>query len=153
MAWESQDARDEAMMASSNVSSLTYTVGSNRVLTYSSGGLPQYTVCVIDTVSGGINDVTAPAAIGAKAIGIVQDYPAVGPLDPVRVRVSGVSKARAAAAIAIGDTVYIADTTGRVGTAPAAASNFVVGRALEAAVAIDDIIAIEVRISDGKVAL
>jgi hypothetical protein len=69
------------------------------------------------------------------------------------VRVSGVSKARVGAAVAIGDTLYVIDTTGRVGTAPAAASNFVVGRALEAAAAIDEIIAIEVRISDGKVAL
>ena len=153
MAWESIDGRDEPYMASSNVTALTYTVGSNRVLTYSSGGLPQYTVCVIDTSSGGINDVTSPAAAGAKALGIVQDYPAVGPLDSVRVRTAGVSKVRTAAAVAIGDTLYVADTTGRVGTAPAAASNFVIGRALEAAGAADEYIAAEIRISDGKVAL
>jgi hypothetical protein len=153
MAWESQNARDEAMMASSNVTALTYTVGSNRVPTYASGGLGQYTVCVIDTVSGGINDVTSPAAAGAKAIGIVQDYPAVGPLDAVRVRVGGVSKVRAAGAIAIGDTLMVADTTGRVQTATAATANFVIGRALEAAVAADDLIAAEIRISDGKVTM
>jgi len=153
MAWESQDARDEAMMASSNVTALTYTVGSNRVPTYSSGGLGQFTACIIDTVSGGINDVTSPAAAGAKAIGIVQDYPAVGPLDAVRVRVSGVSKVRAAGAIAIGDTLMVADTTGRVQTATAATANFVIGRALEAAVAQDDLIAAEIRISDGKVTM
>jgi hypothetical protein len=153
MAWESQDARDEAMMASANVTALTFTVGSNRVLTYASGGLPQYTACIIDTVSGGINDVTSPAAAGAKAIGIVQEYPAVGPLDAVRVRVSGVSKVRAAGVIAIGDTLMVADTTGRVQTATAATANFVIGRALEAAVAADDLIAAEIRISDGKVTM
>jgi len=152
MAFEGQGVRDEGYVASSNVSPLTYTT-SNEVLQYSSGGLPYGTACVQDTATANPFDVTAPAAAGAKAVGIVQDYPAVGPGQAVRVRVAGICKARAAGAIAYGDTLYVADTTGRVGTAPAAASNFVVGRALEAAVAVDDLITIEVRVSDGKVAL
>jgi hypothetical protein len=148
-----ENAEYETRMASSNVSALSFTSSDGATIVYSSGGIAQFTAVVEDTSSGGINDVTTPAAAGAKAVGIAQDAPAVGPGQPVRVCTRGVCKAVAGAAIAVGDSVYIGGTNGYLITMPTSATNFSVGRALTPATASGDIFSVEVRPSDGKVTL
>ena len=68
---------------------------------------------------------------------------------PVRVCVRGVCKAYAGAAIAYGDSLA-ANAAGQVITAPTA-TEYIVGRAREAAVEIGDLISIDVNPTSGKV--
>lgn len=151
MAFE-ENAQFETKMASSNVSAISYTSSDGAVITYSSGGIPQFSVVKEDTSSAGINDVIV-ATQGDKALGVSQDAPAVAAGQAVRVCVRGTCKVLAGAAVAIGDTVYVLDSSGRVGTIPTAANNFAVGRARTAATAAGDLISIEVNPSDGKVVM
>jgi hypothetical protein len=136
------------MQASSNVSALTLDAMGN----YASGGMNQYAVVVQDTSSAKFGDVTLPAGSAAKALGVNMGAPA-GPGDPVQCRVEGIARCRAASAISLGDTVMVADTSGRIATATAATANFVVGRALEAATAANQIITVLLDPSDGKVTM
>lgn len=140
-------------MASSNVSALNFTSSDGAVITYSSGGIPQFAAVVEDTAAAGTNDVTMPSGVGVKALGIAQDAPAVGPGGAVRVCTRGVCKALAGGAIAVGDSVYVLNSSGQLGTMPTSATNFSVGRAVTAATAAGDIFSVDVRPSDGKVTL
>lgn len=85
---------------------------------------------------------TGIALAGAASVdflGILQDDPDIGEAGTVKVR--DVSKAKAGAAIAAGARLTT-DATGRLITA--AATNPIVGRALEAAAAADDLFAAEI---------
>lgn len=151
MAFE-ENAIFETRMASSNVSALTFTSSDGAVITYSSGGIPQFAAVVEDTASAGVNDVTMPSGVGVKALGIAQDAPAVGPGQAVRVCVRGVCKALAGGAIAVGDSLYVLNSSGQLGTAPVG-TNYLVGRALTTAAQAGDIVSVEVRTTDGKVTI
>jgi len=139
---------DLPFQASTNVTAVTLDSKGQ----YSSGGIPQYAVVVQDVATAGTREVKLAAAASAKALGISQLEP-MGPGESVMVRVDGISRAIAAGAITKGDTVMIADATGKIATATAATANFVVGEALEAAAASGDIISIIVRPSLGKVTM
>jgi len=118
---------DIACQASPNVTALTFT-GNPPV--YTSGGIPQFVAVIEDTTTGNINDVKV-ATTGQLALGIAQDGPATGPGQSLRVRELGISKAQAAGAVAYGDIVYVANSSGQLGTAPAAGATnvFAVGKA------------------------
>ncbi|HET8909714.1 MAG TPA: capsid cement protein, partial [Ktedonobacterales bacterium] len=142
MAWEVQGASsNRTYTTSTNVTTVTYSADQYGVLTYSSGGIRQYEVVVLDTATGKPGDIkVASTAAGTLPLGVLQDFPALGPNTAANVQVSGVSKVRAASAITVGDLVYVSDTAGRVGTAPAAgvSQSYIVGRALTAATQADD---------------
>ena len=131
---------DFPMEASANVSPVTYS-GSPPV--YSGGGIPQFSAVMVDTTTGNVNDVIL-ATTGKLALGIVQDGPASGPGQSVRVRQLGISKAIASGAVSYGDMLYVANTSGQLGTAPAAgvSDSFCVGIALTAATAAGDTISV-----------
>lgn len=148
MAFE-ENAVFETKTASANVSTLNYTSSDGSTFVYSSGGIPQYYVVAEDLSSAKIGDVIVQTTASGKCIGIAQDAPAVGPGFPVRVCTRGVCKAYAGAAIAYGDSLAV-NSSGQVITAPTA-TEYVVGRAREAAVEVGDLISIEVNPSLGKV--
>jgi hypothetical protein len=147
MAFE-ENAIFETKTASSNVTALSYTSSDGSTIVYSSGGIPQYYVVMEDTGTNGIGDVKLAGA-ASKCIGVAQDAPAVTAGQPVRVCVRGVCKAYAGAAIAYGDSVA-PNASGQVITAPTA-TEYVLGRAREAAVEAGDLISIEVAPTSGKV--
>jgi hypothetical protein len=127
---------DFPMEASANVSAVTYT-GNPPV--YSSGGIPQFSAVMVDTTTGNVNDVIL-ATTGKLILGIAQDGPATGPGQSIRLRQLGISKAIASGAVSYGDMVYVANSSGQLGTAPAAGAtdSFCVGIALTAATAVGD---------------
>lgn len=135
--------------ASTNVSAVTWT-GTPPV--YSSGGINQYAVVVLDTSDTTFEAVTLPAGSAAKAFGVSLSSP-VGPGESVEVMTDGIAKCRAASAISKGDTVMVADTNGQIATATAATANFVVGIALEPATAAGQIITVLLDPSMGKVTM
>lgn len=133
---------DITAYASSDVSSITWTADQYGNLTYSSGGMMFGTACQLDTSTAGVLDVegiSGPAA-GTIPFGIVCNWPAVQAGQSVRVQVSGIAKCRASAAVTVGQLVYVADSSGRIGPAPSAgASNdYIVGQAMTAAAEVDD---------------
>jgi hypothetical protein len=141
MAFEQQIVGgDINMEGSSNVTALTYDALGN----YSGGGIPQYTAVVIDTATGGVNDVRLPTVANAQIIGIAQSAPATGPGQSCRVRVYGISKAQASAAITVGQQVAVANTSGQLGPAPAgtATNTYIVGVALTPASAAGDLFSV-----------
>lgn len=150
MAWEVQgSSTNRTYTTSSNVTAVTYSADAFGNLTYSSGGIRQFAVVVLDTATGKPGDIkVAASAAGSLPLGVLQDYPALGPNAPANVQVSGVSKVRASASLSVGDLVYVADSSGRVGTAPAAgvSQSYILGRALTAATQADDIISVELLI-------
>lgn len=100
----------------------------------------QYTAVKLATAG-----VIAASVAGEQVTGILQNGPKLG--DPAKVGFSGVSKARAGAAITKGALV----TTRADGTiGPAASTNFVIGQALEAAAANDVISVLLVPASAAK---
>jgi len=149
MAWE-ENPRFESKTASANVTALAYTSTDGAVLTYSSGGIQPGIVLVADTATGLPNDVKPASVANSKVVGIAMEF--AGPGNPVRTAVGGVVKALAGAAFAIDDTLAV-DATGRLVTAPAAAANFIVGRAREAATAAGDLVSVYVEPSEGKVTM
>lgn len=150
MAFEVQGAStNRTYITSTNVTSVTYTADQYGNLTYSSGGIRQFQVVALDAATGNALDIkVASTAAGLLPVGVLQDYPALGPGVPANVQVNGQSKVRAAAAVSVGDLVYVSDTSGRVGTAPAAgvSQSYIVGRALTAATQADDILTVELLI-------
>lgn len=147
MAFEVQGATtNRPYITSSNVTGVTYSADAFGNLTYASGGIRQYAVVQLDTATGNTLDIkVASTAAGLLPIGVLQDYPALGPGAPANVQVNGISKVRASGAVSVGDLVYVSDTAGRVGTAPAAgvSQSYIVGRALTAATQTDDILSVE----------
>lgn len=143
MAFEIQgNSSDLPYQASSNVTALTY---SGNPPVYASGGIPQYAVVSPDTGTGNESDVILAAnGAGNIFIGIAQDGPATGPGESLRVRVSGVSKAIASAAITVGQLVTVANSSGQLGPAPAAGatSSFIVGRAETPATEVGDLFSV-----------
>lgn len=91
------------------------------------------------------NGIVTTTVAGEQATGILQNRPKLG--DPGKVGFSGVSKAKAGAAITKG-ALITARADGTVG--PAAATNFVIGQALEAAAANDVISVLLVPASAAK---
>jgi len=83
-----------------------------------------------------------PTSTGQLAIGILQNAPASGEL--ARVRVAGISKMVATAAITVADEIQAFTTTGRGGTA-ATAGHYKVAQALEAAAGAAQVIQVFVR--------
>lgn len=139
-------------VASSNVTAVSATV-TNGAITYSSGGIRQYCAVVDDSVNtSNPRDVKLATSSGSvMPIGISQDfgqYGAVGPNQPIQVAVRGICKARASGVVNMGDLVYVADSSGRLGTAPAAgvSQSYIVGRAVTAATEADDIFSCELHI-------
>lgn len=139
---------DLPCQGSSNVTALV----SDAMGNYTSGGVNQYAVVQLDTSSAKFGDVTTPSGSAVKVFGVNVGAP-FGPGDAAQIRVSGVARCRAASAIAYGDTVMVADTSGRIATATAATADFVLGRALEAAANANEIITVLVNPSDGKVTM
>lgn len=125
--------------ASSSVTAITLDSSGN----YSSGGI-QYGTCVKLDTSGKLGDVVIANAAGNHAFGIAITDPAAGPSQAVRVQRLGIAKCRAGAAVSLGDLVYVTDSSGRVGTAPAAGASdsWIVGVALEAAAQAEDLISV-----------
>lgn len=126
-------------IASASVTAITYDANGN----YSSGGI-QFGTCVKLDTTGKMLDVVACSAAGDHAFGIALEDPAAGPSEAVQVQRLGVAKVRAGGAIALGDLVYVTDTSGRVGTAPApgVSQKYIVGVALEAAAQAEDLISV-----------
>lgn len=147
MAFEVQgSSTNRTYTTSANVTAVTYSADQYGNLTYSSGGIRQFQVVMLDTATGKPGDIkVASTAAGTLPLGVLQDYPALGPNAPANVQVSGISKVRAGAAVSVGDLVYVVDTSGRVGTAPApaATNSYIVGRAITAATEADDILSVE----------
>ena len=129
--------------ASSSVTAVSYDANGN----YSSGGIPFGTCVKLDT-SGKMGDVVACSAAGDHAFGVACEDPAAGPSEAVKVQRLGVAKCLAAAAVSLGDLVYVADTSGRGGTAPApgVSDKWIVGTALEAATAAGDLISVSLSV-------
>lgn len=124
--------------ASSSVTAITLDSKGN----YSSGGI-QYGTCVKLDTSGKLGDVVV-ASTGNHAFGVAITDPAAGPSASVRVQRLGVAKCRAGGAVSLGDLVYVTDSSGRVGTAPAAGASdsWIVGTAMEAATQAEDLISV-----------
>ncbi len=122
----------------SSVSAITLDSKGN----YSSGGI-QYGTCVKLNASGKIGDVLI-CTTADHAFGVAITDPAAGPSASVRVARLGIVKCRAGAAVSLGDLVYVADSSGRVGTAPAAGASqsYIVGTAMEAATQAEDLISV-----------
>lgn len=140
MAYEIQEAADLGYHTSpTNVTAPTY---SGPTMAYASGGIPQYYAVVLDTSTGFTGDVMLAGA-NAAIIGVAQDGPAVGPGQMVRVRVRGVTKMIAGAAIAEGAQLAT-DASGRAVTAPAPAATDspVIGVAETAATQIGDVVSV-----------
>lgn len=136
-------------IASANVSALSFTSSDGSTIVYSSGGIPQYYCVTEDTSSALFGDVKLQTTLSGKVIGIAQDAPAVTAGQPVRICVGGSCKAYAGAAITYGDSLAV-NASGQVVTAPTA-TEYTVGRAMEAAVEAGDLITVMVNPSDGKV--
>lgn len=142
-------ATNRTYVTSSNVTTVTYSADAFGNLTYSSGGIRQFQVVALDAATGNPLDIkVASTAAGLLPIGVLQDYPALGPGVPANVQVNGQSKVRASGVVSVGDLVYVADTSGRCTTAPAAGASqsYIVGRALTAATQADDIFTVELLI-------
>lgn len=135
---------DYSYVASSNVTALTFT-GNPPV--YSSGGIPQFYVVTADLADGTNGAVTLAASNTVLPVGVAQDYPAVTAGQSVRVRVSGVTKAIAGAAITVG-ALLKANASGQVVTASAlgATNEYIIGQAETAATASGDVISVRLNI-------
>jgi phosphoheptose isomerase len=96
----------------------------------------QYYLVAQNTSNG---RATKVSTAGAKVLGVLQDDPSAAAQHCV-VRLGGVSKCVAGAAVSIGDAL-VADSSGRCITATAN-NQYVFGRALEAATAAGDIISV-----------
>lgn len=132
---------DAPFVGSSNVTSLSYNVDANGALSYSSGGIPQYYAVVPDTSSGNSRDITLPDGNNTVPIlGVLQDGPAITAGQSGQVRVMGITKAVAHAAITYGQLVIThSDGTFKPAAAAGATNTFVAGVALTAATEIGDI--------------
>lgn len=150
---------DAPYVASSNVSALVFT---GNPPTYSSGGIGQFCAVTYDTATGNPRDVKLAGTNTTFVVGINQSSTAlpgpsgiggIGPGDSAEVRVIGISKAQASAAITVGAAVAVANASGQLGPAPAlgATSVFVVGYAQTAASAAGDIF--EVLLTPGATAI
>lgn len=134
-------------VASSNVTAVTLT---GNPPAYSSGGIPQFTAVVLDTATGNTRDIKGATVNTTPILGVLQNstYPAgnstpgaIGPGDSADVMILGVTKMIAGGAVSNGDIVSV-NGSGQAVTAPAAGvSNvYVIGRALTAAAAANDLI-------------
>jgi len=99
--------------------------------------------CDAATSTSSITNVITPTAAGQKVLGVLQNKPAAG--QEAQVMLLGISKVVAGAAVAAGDLV-MSDNQGRAVTATPAgafpATNFIVGRALNAAAAAGALISV-----------
>lgn len=150
---------DSPYQASTNVSAITYT---GNPATYSSGGIGQFCCVTYDTATGNPHDIKLCGSNATFCVGINQSSTvlpgaagigAIGPGDAAEVRVAGVSKAQASAAITVGQAVAVANASGQLGPAPAlgATSVFIVGYAQTAASNAGDIF--EVLLTPGATAI
>lgn len=144
MAWQEKfPGSDVTAMASTNVSTVSWTADQYGNLTYSSGGIQFGCAVEQDTGTGNPLDVILVSGPAAAQIplGIAQNWPAAGPGQSVRVQVMGDTKALASAAVTVGQLVYVADSSGRLGPAPApgATNSYIVGVALTAAAEVNDL--------------
>lgn len=111
---------------------------------YSSGGLALGTLVILDSTQGVVKAPTAAGtAAGGAAIGVVATDPAAGPNESVNVQIRGQAKCLSNAAITLNDLLMCAGTSGKVATATAATAEFIIGRALEAATAANQLITVE----------
>ncbi len=148
MAWEVNLGLDKTRTVDAGVTAITLDSAGN----YSSGGIPQYSVVQLNT-AGSIGDVIV-GAVGVFPEGVIQtNSKNNGPKNTCAVRYTGTSKVLASAAITIGQLVYVADSSGRVGPIPAdgATSVYIVGQALQAATAVGDIIMVQLMIGSQRV--
>lgn len=117
-------------------------------------GLAQFTAATLDS-AGNELDFIYPSGSGVFAVGIVQSVggpPTVGSTTPpvntsgqsVTVRMLGITKAIAAAAVTIGQLVSVSGAVGQLGpaAAPGATNTFVVGIALTPATAQGDVFSV-----------
>ena len=143
MAWEAV-VLDLPFKASANVSAITLT-GNPPV--YSSGGIPQYRAVLADTSTNLPGDIIlSTSAATTPPIGILQNrsLPQSGPgviatLESAQVRVLGVSKVTAAAALNPG-VLVMSDSTGQAATATT--TNYYFGMTLSVASAQGDMISV-----------
>lgn len=149
MAWQEKfPGSDLSAMASSNVTAVVYNADQFGNLTYASGGIPQFSAVTVDTGTANPMDVILASSTAVIPVGIAQDWPAVGPGQPVRVQVLGQSKAVAAAAITVGQFVSVANASGQLGPAAAAgtSNSYIVGRAETAAAELGDLFTVTLMI-------
>src|SRR5262245_52473125 len=120
----------------SDVTAITYDADGN----YSSGGIPAGTAVKLDATEA--PETVTIAAQGNLIVGISTTSPAAGPGQPVSVLFLGIARCKAGAATTAADKLYVLDSSGRVGTAPALGqtSQYIVGQGLQAATQADDFI-------------
>lgn len=149
MAFETQNFNDEPYWASTNVSAITWT---GNPPSYSSGGIPQYTMVTLDTGTGNVSDVILATSTTVLPIGVSQSGPATGPGQSLQVRTDGITKMIAGAAVSV-DASLMIDSSGRAVTATAAGATniYVIGKALTAATALGDTISVRLRIGSTQI--
>lgn len=113
------------------------------------GGIPQFSAVMLDVAggSGNFDVILATAATAQPILGIVQSQQPTGPGATVQVRILGVSKAIASAAITAGQ--YVAATASgqlapltALNTASTATNTYVAGVALTAATGAGDLFSV-----------
>lgn len=136
---------EDTYIVSSNASAITW---SGNPPTYSSGGI-QYGVFVkLDTSASVREVIICTSGAGVFPLGVALDYPAKAPGDTIQVQTQGVARCLCNGAVSIGDLLYVADSSGRVGTAPAAGASdyFIVGQAETATTETADYVQVRLRI-------
>lgn len=132
---------------SGNVTAVTLDSSSN----YVSGGIVCGVAVTFDSLTGFPNDLIPCASAGASAIGIAISAPAADTNQEITYQVRGIARCLAGGVINPGDAVYVTDTSGRVGTAPGSATNYLLGVAVgPATVQAGDYMAVELNINAGK---
>lgn len=127
-------------VGSTNVSALTYDALGN----YLSGGIPYGCAVMQDTGTGKTDDVIL-ATTGLAIRGICATQPAVGPQMACKAQALGIAICQASAAVTIGQTVYVANTSGQLGPVPALGATNVIaqGQALTAATQAGDLFSVQ----------